>query len=118
MSKMPKDPAVYVWDMLNEIMHVTQFMQNGNIYDPLVSRAVLRSFTVLGEAAKRVDDNTRQMTPDIPWQNIIDTRNYLSHEYEEINLQKTEAIIVDHFPSLEIELKQLYKKLTGEEYQS
>jgi len=55
MTKKAKDPAVYVWDMLQEIEFIEKAVTQGNIYDPLLSRALLRAFTVLGEAAKRVN---------------------------------------------------------------
>lgn len=116
MSKQPKDPAVYVWDMLHEIAFVERALAKSSLYDEVTSRALLRAFTVLGEAAKRVNEETKARTPEIPWQKIIDTRNFLSHEYENINLQKIEQVIQDHFPALKNALLALYQHLTGEAY--
>jgi uncharacterized protein with HEPN domain len=115
-TKQKKDMASYLWDMLTEIIFIENALKQGTIYDDLISRAVLRSFTVLGEAAKRVDETTRKMAADVPWQKIVDTRNFLSHEYEEINLQKIQEIVDRHLPSLKQDLLVLYKTLTGTDY--
>ena len=116
MSKKAKDPAVYVWDMLHEIEFIERTVTQGSIYDDLLSRALLRAFTVLGEAAKRVNAQVQEATPQIPWQKIVDTRNFLSHDYEEVNLQKIEGIITDHLPLLKTNLLALYTQLTGTHY--
>jgi uncharacterized protein with HEPN domain len=116
MTKQAKDPAVYIWDMLHEIYFIERTLEKGNIYDELISHAILRAFTVLGEAAKRINQATKTDTPHIPWQKIIDTRNFLSHEYEDVNLQKIEQLVQDHLPSLKQELRKLYRQLTGSDY--
>jgi uncharacterized protein with HEPN domain len=116
MSKRIKDPAVYIWDMITEMDFIERALEKSNIHDEMTSRAVLRSFTVLGEAAKRVNDETKVKTSEIPWQKIIDTRNFISHEYENVNLQKIEGVVRDHFPSLKQALRQLYHQLTGSAY--
>lgn len=116
MNKKEKDPAVYIWDMLYEIEHIEQFMQRGDLRDPMVSHAVLRSFTVLGEACKRIDDDVKLKNQHIPWQKIVGIRNILSHEYEDINLQIIGKIITDDLPNLKTELLIIYKTLTGTDY--
>ena len=116
MTKKPKDPAVYVEDMLIENHFIEEALSVGSLYDATMSRAILRSFTVLGEAVKRIDNTTRKKALDIPWQKIIDVRNLLSHDYEEINLQKIEEIVDNHLPSLKKELLVLYTTLTGNDY--
>lgn len=60
MSKRPEDPAVYIWDMLHEMEYIERYAVGNWTDDPLISRAMLRCFTVPGEAAKRVDVETKQ----------------------------------------------------------
>jgi uncharacterized protein with HEPN domain len=38
------------------------------------------------EAAKRVDDQTRTLAPDIPWREVTSLRDVLVHDYLEIDL--------------------------------
>ncbi len=116
MTKKKKDSAVYVWDMLYEIESIEEFIKRGSLYDKMVGNAVLRSFTILGEACKRIDDDIKARITDIPWQKIVGIRNILSHEYEEINLQIIDEIITKDLPDLKNKLLLLYKTLTGTDY--
>ncbi len=114
--KKKKDTAVYIWDILYEIDCIDKALQLGNLYDLVISRSVLRSFTVIGEASKRVDEAVRIQSPDIPWQKIIGIRNIISHDYDEINLQIIEKIIANDMAILKNNLLRLYKTLTGTDY--
>lgn len=40
-----------------------------------------------GEAANQVSEPTRELTPAIPWADIISMRNRLVHAYFDINLE-------------------------------
>ena len=116
MKKKEKDPAVYIWDMLYEIEIIEKAMQTGNLDDVIIGHAVLRCFTVIGEACKRVNDEVKIKNNHIPWQKIVSIRNILSHEYEEINLKIISVIISDDLPALKNNLLILYKTLTGTDY--
>ena len=67
---MKKDPRVYLVQMLECIERIEQFTLDGKnrfIAEALIHDAVLRNLTVLGEAAKRVDDRYRAAHSQIPW---------------------------------------------------
>src|SRR5258708_13562446 len=50
-----------------------------------VRRAAERSIELIGEAARRVSEATKEEIADIPWRNIIGLRILLVHEYGDIN---------------------------------
>ena len=114
--KKPKRPEVYVWDMLHEIHFIEQHAGKGWREDRLTSYAMLRCFTILGEAAKHVDEATKNGSSYIPWQKIVDTRNFISHDYEDVNLEKIDEIIRSYLPDLKKDLLTLYRTLTGTDY--
>lgn len=72
----------------------------------LVQAAVERNLEIIGEATKRLLDinsaiaisNTR---------NIINTRNKISHGYDEIENIQIWDIIINHLPLLKIEIENL-----------
>jgi len=33
--------------------------------------AVIRNFEIIGEAAKRISDDTRHLAPELPWRHLI-----------------------------------------------
>lgn len=48
--------------------------------------AVIRNFTVIGEAAARVPLSVRNLSPHIPWVQMVGMRNFLVHEYFGISM--------------------------------
>jgi uncharacterized protein with HEPN domain len=52
----------------------------------LHQNAVMRPLEIIGEAARRVSQDTRDAYPDIPWDQMIGMRNRLIHEYSRVNL--------------------------------
>lgn len=43
--------------------------------------AVLYNLVVIGEAVNALPDEIVAREPDVPWRDIVDMRNFLSHEY-------------------------------------
>ncbi len=66
--------------------------------------ALVRLVEMIGEAANRLPEETKDQYPDIPWRNIIATRNRLIHGYDTINKDILWAIVSDDLPHI---LKQL-----------
>jgi uncharacterized protein with HEPN domain len=52
---------------------------------------------VLGEAARRLPEAVRESAPDVPWAQIIPTRNRIGHGYSGLN-----GIIVWDIATLEL----------------
>lgn len=72
--------------MIESIDHVYEFMEgvdaNHLRQDLKTYYAVLRCFSILGEAINRIDPAYRNHHPDIPWSKIIGLRNIIIHDYE------------------------------------
>ncbi len=43
--------------------------------------AVVRNFTIIGEAAIRIPEHVIAENPEIPWRDMSDMRNLIVHEY-------------------------------------
>jgi uncharacterized protein with HEPN domain len=43
--------------------------------------AVVRNFTIIGEAAIRISEQKIAENPEIPWRDMSDMRNFVVHEY-------------------------------------
>ncbi len=52
--------------------------------DSMLVRSVERMLHLIGEAARRVPLEYRVDYPDIPWRSIVGMRNFLSHEYDDV----------------------------------
>jgi uncharacterized protein with HEPN domain len=52
--------------------------------DDLLQNAVMHQIQIIGEAARKVSQQYKDLHPEIPWQMIIGMRNRLVHEYFDI----------------------------------
>ena len=62
--------------------------------------AVIRPLEIIGEAARRVSQQTRAAHPEIPWEQMIGMRNRLIHEYFRLNLAMVWETVQDDLPRL------------------
>lgn len=54
--------------------------------DEILCLALVRLFEMIGEAAARVSQETRDTATEIPWLQIVGMRNRLIHGYDQIDL--------------------------------
>lgn len=71
----------------------SSFVASGLNYD-----ATVRNLELIGEAATHIPDEIRKDYPDIPWRQIIATRNRLIHGYLGIDNDTLWSIIQDDIP--------------------
>jgi uncharacterized protein with HEPN domain len=69
--------------------------------------AIIRRLLIIGEAARRISEPTRQTLPAIPWFAINGMRNRLVHEYDELDLDTIWDTVIDSLPALILELEQV-----------
>lgn len=62
-------------------MTFEQFERNRMCYS-----AVIREFEIIGEAVGKLPDHLKDCFRDVPWQEIKDFRNLLTHEYFGVDL--------------------------------
>ena len=108
---MRRDEAAYVLDMLLAAKDVQEF-SSGLTFEQfaenrLYQNAIFKSIEIIGEAATHVSEETKQKTPEIPWQDIIGTRNRLAHGYFQISLEVVWDIVEKDIPQLIELLKML-----------
>lgn len=77
------------------------------VTDTLVYDATLRNLELIGEAATRIPTVVRDSHPDIPWRQVIATRNRLIHGYLGIDDDILWSIIQDDLPKLRGQLDAL-----------
>jgi uncharacterized protein with HEPN domain len=74
-----------ITDILNSIAAIQSYVA-GMDYDSFEADsktidAVVRRFGIIGEAAKHVPDNIRELHPEIPWKQMREMRNIVIHVY-------------------------------------
>ena len=108
---MKRDEAAYLLDMLLAAQDALEFASGLTfqqfVQDRLHQSAILRSIEIIGEAAAHIGEKTKRKNPDIPWKNIIGTRNRLAHGYFQISLEVVWDIVKNDIPQLINLLKTL-----------
>ncbi len=85
---------------------LTAFLSDQMPYD-----ATVRNLELIGEAATRIPADVRDAAPDIPWRQLIGSRNRLIHAYLGIDEQILWAIITRNVPALRDELLHMLARL-------
>ena len=110
MSK-DKDLRVYLDHILESIEFIQEdahhisketFLKSHTLQD-----AAIRRIIIIGEAAKKLDQEFKNDHPEIPWRKITGTRDILTHEYFDVDLEKTWDIIQNDLPALELNIKKI-----------
>ena len=70
------------------------------LQDQKTQAAVLHQLLVIGEATKRLSEETRQAHPEIPWSSMARMRDKLIHHYEAINPAQVWQVVASDLPEL------------------
>lgn len=74
--------------------------------------AIERYVEVIGEAAGKLSQQTRDLAPDVPWGQVIGARNIIVHGYAEIEPGRIWDIVKDDMPSLHVAVDRLKQLIT------
>lgn len=105
------DYTDYLNDILNSINETAEFTV-GMTFDEFSKdkktiNAVIRSLEVLGEASRKIPDNLKAQSPEVPWKRMTGMRNKLIHEYFGVDLEIVWAVIKEDLPPLVHHLEKL-----------
>jgi uncharacterized protein with HEPN domain len=103
MSPEECDPA-YLWDMLDAAQSGIDMISGRSsedfAADHTAKLAMERTMEIIGEAARRVSQTTRDAHPEIPWRTIIGQRNILAHEYGRVDHMQLYRTASEDLPRL------------------
>lgn len=111
MSEREREWRFYIDDMLiftqraiaySKGLSQAEFVDSGLNYD-----ATVRNIELIGEAASRLPTTVREAHGQIPWRQLIATRNRLVHGYLGIDNDTLWSIIEDDLPVLLVQLMEL-----------
>ncbi len=102
-------------ELLEHILEETKFIlhsvqqknRNEIVNDPILSRAIIRSLEIIGEASAKVDPDFKLVHPNIEWRKMSGTRNRLIHDYFGVDYDIVLDIIENKLPTLQVEMEEL-----------
>lgn len=81
--------------------------RNALASDEMLLFAVVRAIEMVGEAASKVTQETRDKHSHIPWRAIVGMRNRLIHAYFEIDMDMVWVAATEEIPVLLSQLRPL-----------
>jgi uncharacterized protein with HEPN domain len=81
----------YVRDILEAMSDAESFVEDvsfeGLEEDRRTQYALQRTFEIIGEATKQLDDDLRAQHDEVPWQEMAGMRDVIVHGYFAVNLE-------------------------------
>ena len=108
-----KDDSIYLKHILEAIESIESYL-NSFTYESFVKDkrtidAVVRELEIIGEASNNLTDDFKNNYPKIPFRDIVDMRNVLTHEYFGVNTKIVWDTCEKNLP----ELKEIIKAYFG-----
>ena len=80
--------------------HVQGKSKNEVLSDEVLCRALVRSLEIIGEAAKKIDEEFKSDYPQIEWKKMAGTRDKLIHHYFGIDYDIVFDIVEHKIPDM------------------
>lgn len=103
--------------MLDHAIEAVEMAQGKTRHDLDADRqlnlSLVRLLEIVGEAAGRVSEATRDQHPEIPWADIVGLRNRLIHGYDAVDFDILWNIVRDDLPPLVATLRSIVDNRDG-----
>ena len=96
--------------MLQAIERICRYTKGKNfedfIADDMMYYAVVKNIEILGEASNMLTEEFPQAHPKTPWKQVNGMRNYIVHEYFQVDNNVVWDVITNDLPILEQQIKE------------
>lgn len=114
---MKKDPIIYIEHIGSCISRIIEYTEgideDGFLKNNLIQDAVIRNFEIIGEAAKKLNDDFRVKYSEIEWKKIAGMRDKLIHDYIGVDLWAVWGVVENIIPTLKTQIEDIIKKEKG-----
>lgn len=101
--------------MLQAIERIRRYTKGKNfedfIADDMMYYAVVKNIEILGEASNMLTEEFRKEHPQTPWKQVNGMRNYIVHEYFQIDNNVVWDVITNDLPVLEQQVTEYLNKM-------
>lgn len=91
---------VHIKECIEKIEEYTGQGESVFSADRKTQDAVVRNFEIIGEAAKRLSNETRQLAPNVPWRQFAGFRDVLIHQYDGVDMAEVWLTVANDLPAL------------------
>ena len=98
---------VHIAECIERIESYTRGSKQVFVESTLVQDAVVRNFEIIGEATKRLSQQSKNARPDVPWRRIAGLRDVLIHNYMGVDFERVWGVIEQELPGLKAAILEL-----------
>jgi uncharacterized protein with HEPN domain len=106
-----RDNPLYIQDILESIQAIEEYIRDIDydhfIENRMIYSATIRELEIIGEAAGKISQETKEKYPNIDYRTIKDFRNVLAHEYFGVDMQIVWGIVTEKLSSLKEEILKI-----------
>ncbi len=110
-----REPRLYIEDILESIELIEEYLSKNTREEFVNSKqlqdSVIRRFEIIGEAARNIPQEIKEKYPQIPWRRIIGFRNYLTHEYFGVRIDRVWNVYEKDLQSLKSMIIRIQSEL-------
>lgn len=108
MKQRDRDRVEHILKATDEILEMNANREKMELEkDIIIRRAVERNIVIIGEAANSLSDTFKQNHSDIPWSDIVNMRNIIVHDYDDIALDVLKDTMENDIPDLKEVLEKV-----------
>ena len=111
---------------LEHIAEAIQRLQThaGNLSEAELQKDVLRYYgivkniEIIGEAARMLTEQFKETHPEVEWRSISDMRNFLVHEYFQVDSEVVFSVIHNEIPELQSHVSRYLSETDWEAWEN
>ncbi len=101
MSPSPREYLQHIRDETAYLLSVSNGLKRSDfVHDETLKRACVRSLEIIGEAAKKLPVEFKQVHPEIEWRAIAGMRDRLIHAYFGVDYELVWDVLENKIPAL------------------
>ena len=86
--------------------------------DVLRYYGIVKNIEIIGEAARMLTDEFKESHPEVEWRNIAGMRNFLVHEYFNVDDETIFAVLHSEIPQLKEQIESYINTIDWETWES
>jgi uncharacterized protein with HEPN domain len=108
MSKSDQVYLIHILRCIDNILSYTKNVSEEEFYlNQQLLDAVVRNFEIIGEASKKISNETKENHPQIEWKKMAGMRDKLIHNYIEVDYIILWTTVNDIIPVLRVNINRI-----------